>query len=92
MYRAGIEWILGVRLRGTKLHLDPCIPQGWRRFEIILCYHSSRYEIVIENPNQVMRGVSSVEFDGVRLAAGSMFVELADDGATHRLRVILGAK
>src|SRR5439155_1280125 len=23
MYRAGIEWILGFRLRGTTLHLDP---------------------------------------------------------------------
>ncbi|MGH7487870.1 MAG: GH36-type glycosyl hydrolase domain-containing protein, partial [bacterium] len=25
MYRAGIEWILGFRLRGSVLHLDPCI-------------------------------------------------------------------
>jgi cyclic beta-1,2-glucan synthetase len=90
MYRAGVEWILGMRLRGTKLHLDPCIPRGWRTFEIILCYHSSRYEIVVENPNGVMRGVSFVEFDGIRLAAGSMYVQLADDGATHRARVVLG--
>ena len=90
MYRAGVEWILGMRLRSTKLHLDPCIPQGWRSFEIILRYHSSRYEIVVENPNGVMRGVSFVEFDGIRLAAGSMDVQLADDGATHRARVVLG--
>ena len=34
MYRAGIEWILGLRLRGTRLYLDPCIPQAWRSFEI----------------------------------------------------------
>jgi cyclic beta-1,2-glucan synthetase len=90
LYRAGVEWILGMRLRGTKLHLDPCIPQGWRSFKIILRYHSSRYEIVVENPNGVMRGVSFVEFDGIRLAAGSMYVQLADDGATHRARVVLG--
>ena len=90
MYRAGVEWILGMRLRGTKLHLDPCIPQGWRSFEITLRYHSSRYEIVVENPHGVMRGVSFVEFDGIRLAAGSMDVQLADDGATHRARVVLG--
>jgi cyclic beta-1,2-glucan glucanotransferase len=90
MYRAGVEWILGMRLRGTKLHLDPCIPHGWRSFEIILRYHSSRYEIVVENPNGLMRGVSFVEFDGIQLAAGSMDVQLADDGATHRARVVLG--
>ena len=33
MYRAGIEWILGLRLRGTMMHLDPCIPRAWPGFE-----------------------------------------------------------
>ena len=58
MYRAGIEWILGVRLRGTRLYLDPCIPRAWRGFEITFRYHSSRYEIVVENPHRCCaRGV-----------------------------------
>ena len=26
MYRAGLEWILGFRLRGKTLLIDPCIP------------------------------------------------------------------
>ncbi|HWH69088.1 MAG TPA: protein ndvB, partial [Candidatus Sulfotelmatobacter sp.] len=26
LYRAGIEWILGLRLRGEKLEIQPCIP------------------------------------------------------------------
>ena len=61
MYRAGIEWILGFRLRGGLLYLDPCIPRAWPRFEIVFRYHSSRYEIVVENPHGVTRGVSSVD-------------------------------
>ena len=60
MYRAGIEWILGVRLRGTRLYLDPCIPRAWPGFEITFRYHSSRYEIVVENPHKVARGVSAL--------------------------------
>jgi cyclic beta-1,2-glucan synthetase len=28
MYRAGLESLLGFRLRGAVLHLDPCIPRG----------------------------------------------------------------
>jgi cyclic beta-1,2-glucan synthetase len=92
MYRAGIEWILGVRLRGARLYFDPCIPRAWRSFEITFRYHSSRYEIVVENPQGVTRGVSSVELDGVSRARGSMHVQLADDGAIHHVRVILGAK
>ena len=40
MYRAGLEWILGFRLRGAALHIDPCIPRAWRGFEIAFRYHA----------------------------------------------------
>ena len=92
MYRAGIEWILGFRLRGPVLHFDPCIARAWRNFEITFRYHSSRYEIAVENPQGVARGVVSIELDGVALTGGSKHIQLADDGATHRVRVVLGAK
>jgi len=91
MYRAGIEWILGFRLRGTRLYLDPCIPRAWRGFEITFRYHSSRYEIVVENPHNVARGVSSVELDGAPLAGGAP-IPLADDSVTHHVRVVLGSE
>ncbi len=92
MYRAGIEWILGFRVRGTRLYLDPCIPRAWRGFDITFRYHSARYEITVENPQGVARGVSSIELDGAPLAGGSMQIQLADDGATHHVRVILGSE
>jgi cyclic beta-1,2-glucan synthetase len=92
MYRAGIEWILGFRLRGARLYFDPCIPRAWPGFAINFRYHSSRYEIDIDNPQGVTRGVSSVELDGVSLGPSSMHIELADDGATHHVRVILGSR
>jgi cyclic beta-1,2-glucan synthetase len=92
MYRAGIEWILGFRLRKSELHFDPCIPRAWRSFKIIFRYHSSRYEIVVENPHGVARGVWSVELDGKSVAVGSKHIQLADDGATHHVRIVLGAQ
>ena len=90
MYRAGLEWILGFRLRGTTLILDPCIPRAWPRFEIDFRYHSARYEIVVENPQGVSRGVVSAELDGRTLEGEGAAVPLADDGLTHRVRVVLG--
>jgi cyclic beta-1,2-glucan synthetase len=90
MYRAGIEWLLGFRLRDAILSIDPCIPRAWRGFEIAFRYHASRYEIVVLNPGGVSRGVSSMEVDGTRLPSGSATVKLTDDGATHRIRVVLG--
>jgi cyclic beta-1,2-glucan synthetase len=92
MYRAGIEWILGFRLRGGRLHLDPCIPHAWRRFEIVFRHHSARYEIVVENPHGVTRGVLSITLDDVQLADGSTPIPLADDSTTHQVRVVLGAE
>jgi cyclic beta-1,2-glucan synthetase len=90
MYRAGIEWILGFRLRKSDLHFDPCIPRAWRSFEIKFRYHSSLYEIIVENPQGVMRGVASVEHEGKSIAPGSGHIRLVDDGATHHVRVVMG--
>jgi len=90
MYQAGVEWILGFRLRGTTLLIDPCIPRAWPGYEIDYRYHSARYEIIVENPQGVSRGVASSELDGQALPDGSCAIPLVDDGATHRVRVILG--
>ena len=90
MYRAGIEWLLGFRLRGAVLHLDPCIPRAWRRFEIAFRYHGSRYEITVENPRGVSRGIAQIEVDGRILESGRATLPLSADGATHRVRAILG--
>jgi cyclic beta-1,2-glucan synthetase len=90
MYQAGIEWILGFRLRGTTLLIDPCIPRAWPRYEIDFRYHSATYLIVVENPQGVSRGVASSELDGQALTGGGAAIPLADDGATHQVRVVLG--
>jgi cyclic beta-1,2-glucan synthetase len=90
MYQAGIEWILGFRLRGTTLLLDPCIPRAWPGYEIDFRYRSARYEIVVENPNGVSRGLAWAELDGQALTGGSPAIPLVDDGATHRVRIELG--
>ncbi len=89
MYQAGLEWLLGFRLRGATLRIDPCIPRAWPRYEIDFRYHSARYVIVVENPQGVSRGVTSSDLDGQRLAGGAA-IPLADDGATHRVRIVLG--
>jgi cyclic beta-1,2-glucan synthetase len=90
MYRAGLEWLLGFRVRGELLHFDPCIPRGWPRFEIAFQYRSARYEVAVENPRGVSRGVSSVEVDGSPPVSGGGPLRLTDDGATHSVRVVLG--
>ena len=91
MYRAGLEGILGFRVQGTSLLLTPCIPQKWPHFEIVFKYRSSRYEILVDNPLGVSRGVTRAELDGKELPPHSQTrIPLVDDGDIHSLRLILG--
>ena len=90
MYRAGLEWILGFRVRAGTLLLTPNIPADWPSFEIFFRHASARYEIHIENPQRVGHGLARVELDGVRLPAGESHIALTDDGRTHQMRVTLG--
>jgi hypothetical protein len=85
---AGLEWILGFRLRGTTLCLDPCIPRNWPGFSICFRYHSPTYKIRVENPSRVSRGIALTELDGKLL--GGWSIPLADDGAEHEIRIVLG--
>ena len=89
LYRAGLEWILGFRVRGMFLSIDPCIPRSWPSFSIEFRYHSAVYKINVENPSGVARGVALTELDG-KILAGSASVPLADDGTTHNIRIVLG--
>ncbi|MGC2462784.1 MAG: hypothetical protein WA446_17715 [Steroidobacteraceae bacterium] len=90
MYRAGLEWILGFHLQGAALILDPCIPRTWPGFGIIFRYHSTRYDIQVDNPCGVSRGIVGAELDGEALLGNQARIPLADDGAAHRVRIVLG--
>jgi cyclic beta-1,2-glucan synthetase len=90
MYRTGIESILGLHRQGASLLLAPCIPKHWPRFEIALQYGSARYDIAVENPSGVNRGIAHAELDGETLPAGPLRVPLVDDGKSHRIRAVLG--
>ena len=67
MQRAGVESILGLRIRGDFLHLDPCIPKSWATYEMTVRRQSARYEITVDNPAGVCRGVGFAEIDGVEI-------------------------
>jgi cyclic beta-1,2-glucan synthetase len=90
MYRAGLERILGFRVQGGSLLLDPCIPKAWPGFNIVYRHGSAIYEIHVENPDGVNRGIAHAELDGETLTGARARVALADDGKTHQVRVTLG--
>ena len=89
LYRAGIEWLLGIRIEGNRLLVNPCIPSKWPGFTAVVRYRSARYDIAVENPHGISRGVAMLELDGV--AREDLHgIPLADDSKTHRVRAVLG--
>jgi cyclic beta-1,2-glucan synthetase len=89
LYRAGIEWLLGFRKKGERLELEPCIPRGWPGFSIAFRHCSTHYNIIVENPQGMCRGVAQLELDGVK-QSDRTGIALVDDEKTHRVRVVLG--
>ncbi len=90
LYRAGLESILGLTRRGDVLQVAPCIPPHWPGFQIRYRFGTTEYEISVENPRAVARGVARIDLDGVRLGSPEHGIALRDDGQAHRVRVVLG--
>jgi cyclic beta-1,2-glucan synthetase len=90
MYRAAVEYILGFKLEGERLRIDPCIPRGWREFEITYRHGKTIYRIKVENPHALNNGVASLELDGARQSNADVL--LTSDGQTHEVRVVMGEK
>ncbi len=91
MQRAGVESILGLRLEDDILHLNPCIPKAWPRFEMTVRFRSARYEILVENPDGICRGILAATIDGrAMVVERRLSLKLMDDGGTHNVKVQLG--
>ena len=88
LYRAGVESILGLHKEGDRLRIDPCIPRSWPGFRATVRHGAATYEISVDNPTGVCRGVASITLDGA-MAEGSS-VALTDDGGAHHVTVVLG--
>jgi cyclic beta-1,2-glucan synthetase len=87
MYREAVEAMLGISLRGGALHINPCIPRTWPRYEVVFAPAGAEYRIEVLNPEAVSRGVVRIEVDGT-IVAGD--IPIVRDGASHMVRVTLG--
>jgi cyclic beta-1,2-glucan synthetase len=88
MYRLGVERLLGLKLEGARMRFDPCIPGAWEGYHVTFRHCGSVYEIQVDNPQGVNKGVKSVQIDGKVIDGDA--VEFVGDGGEHSIRIILG--
>lgn len=87
MYQAGLEGILGFKRNGNNLVFTPCIPSGWSGYRINYQYHTSRYEIVVENPMGKMTGIERITLDDKVMV--EPVILLIDDNKVHKVHITL---
>ena len=80
--------ILGVQPTLDGLRIDPCVPASLRRFTVTRRYRGAVYEITVENPDGVEKGVRSVTVDGQSVEGTVLPVQRA--GSRVSVHVTMG--
>ena len=88
MYRLGLEAILGIRRVGQALQINPCIPRRWSSYQVTYRNGETTFQIRVENPSGVNRGVKQVTLDGKVLPGNE--IPLLGDGNQHQVHVLMG--
>ncbi len=82
------QYILGIRPGFNGLEIDPCIPADWKGFSVTRRFRGAAYNIIIDNPNGVSKGIKEVRVDGEVI--NSNCIPLAAEGAQVNVEVIMG--
>ncbi|MGC9553503.1 GH36-type glycosyl hydrolase domain-containing protein, partial [Vibrio metoecus] len=86
-YHATTNYILGVKAGFDTLEIDPCIPTSWPGFEVTREWRDATYQIKVENPQGVSKGVKSITLNG-QVIEGAVPVQAA--GSVNQVVVVLG--
>ena len=84
-YKAGIEYILGLKIEKGYMKIQPCIPKEWKEYEIKYKWKNTLYNIKVENNNKNTE-VSKVYLDGVEVENN---IKLEDRNTVHNVRVVI---
>ncbi len=88
MYRVWTEEVLGLKKRSDRLIIDPVIPDWWDGFKVKLRHGKAVYEIDVQNPDHVQKGIAWIELDGRRLKES--YLPLDPEHVKHTVRVQMG--
>jgi cellobiose phosphorylase len=87
-YPAATKHILGLLPQHQGLEINPCIPQAWDGFKATRSFRGATYQITVQNPEHVSKGVVSLVVDGMPILG--KIVPIFGDGQMHLVKVILG--
>ena len=85
-YFSATRYMLGIRPDFEHLTIDPCIPADWKEFSADRRWRGAEYDIHVENPDGVMKGVQELYLDGEKVER----IPVMAQGSRHDVRVVMG--
>lgn len=85
-YFSTTRYMLGIRPDFEHLTIDPCIPADWKEFSAVRRWRGAEYDIHVENPDGVMKGVQELYLDGEKVER----IPVMAQGSRHDVRVVMG--
>ncbi len=64
-YKAGVEYILGLKIEDGFMSIEPCISKDWREYMLKYKWKNSIYNITVKNPEGKNTGVNKFTVNGV---------------------------
>jgi cellobiose phosphorylase len=81
------QWILGIKPSYNGLMIDPCIPKDWNEYKVKRQFRGVIYNITIQNPNHVCKGIKTLIVDGKAIEGN--IIPLLYDKTEHEVTAIL---
>ncbi len=81
------HFILGIQPKFDGLSIDPCIPAIWNGFSVQRKFRGTTYQIKVENPEKVSKGVKELWVDGEKLERNVIPVQTKKE---CKVKVIMG--
>ena len=85
-YYAITQFILGIKPAYDGLEINPCIPSTWKEFKVKRKFRGAIYDITVQNPYGVCKGVQSLIVNGNLIEGNIIKHQLGH----HQVLVTLG--
>lgn len=85
-YFSATRYMLGIRPDFDKLEINPCIPADWKQFSAVRKWRGATYNIIVLNPDAVMKGVKEIKVNGKIVPE----IKVLPEGTVNEIEVVLG--
>ena len=81
------QYILGIIPDYDGLKIDPSIPKAWDGYTVSRQFRGATFNIKIENPDHVSKGIKSLTVDG-KAVAGNIITDIT--AGVHEVIAVMG--